>query len=304
MVFVSHAQNYEDVALFRALNGVERGFYIDIGAFHPEKYSVTKAFYDLGWSGISVEPNPHLHRQIAAARPRDINLGVAIANAPGTVQLTIFEDDALSTTSRETVDSHATNHQVVDVVDVEAVSLESVWREHVPAGTDVHFLKIDMEGGEGDVIRGFDWRQRRPWILVVESTKPETEEDTSFEWEPTLLDAGYALVYNDRLNRFYVATEHDALASKLSLPPSVHDRFIPAEVNTLKSEVAVQKQRQEQAVAEISRLQAQLAHAQLALSESDERVDAMVTSTSWRVTRPLRALSRLIRLRRPTNASD
>lgn len=56
MTFISYAQNYEDVMLHRALKGVEKGFYIDVGANDPVQYSVTKAFYERGWRGINIEP--------------------------------------------------------------------------------------------------------------------------------------------------------------------------------------------------------------------------------------------------------
>ena len=59
MAFRSYAQNFEDLMLYRALGKVERGFYIDIGAHHPEIDSVSKAFVDRGWRGVHVEPVSH-----------------------------------------------------------------------------------------------------------------------------------------------------------------------------------------------------------------------------------------------------
>jgi hypothetical protein len=46
MSFVSYAQNFEDVMLWRALRDIKGGFYIDVGANSPGMDSVTKAFYD------------------------------------------------------------------------------------------------------------------------------------------------------------------------------------------------------------------------------------------------------------------
>ena len=61
MRFISYAQNNEDVLLWRALGHVRDGFYIDVGANDPVEHSVTKAFYDAGWRGISIEPLPAFH---------------------------------------------------------------------------------------------------------------------------------------------------------------------------------------------------------------------------------------------------
>lgn len=69
MTFISYAQNLEDVILFRALKGVEQGFYIDAGAQDPEIDSVTKAFYERGWRGINIEPVERWFQDLVADRP-------------------------------------------------------------------------------------------------------------------------------------------------------------------------------------------------------------------------------------------
>ncbi|MEM1062808.1 MAG: FkbM family methyltransferase, partial [Planctomycetota bacterium] len=77
MTFVSYAQNLEDVMLDRALKNIEAGFYIDVGACDADIDSVTKAFYDRGWSGINIEAVPELAEKLTLARPRDVTLACA-----------------------------------------------------------------------------------------------------------------------------------------------------------------------------------------------------------------------------------
>jgi hypothetical protein len=89
MKLISYAQNFEDVLLWRALGHIANGFYIDAGANDPVDHSVTKAFYDAGWSGINIEPLPALHQAFVAQRPRDINLALAAGAADGS--LTLFD---------------------------------------------------------------------------------------------------------------------------------------------------------------------------------------------------------------------
>ncbi|MFO1146553.1 MAG: hypothetical protein U1E33_08440 [Rhodospirillales bacterium] len=79
---ISYAQNFEDVLLFRCFGKLPDGFYVDIGAFDPVVDSVTKAFYDQGWSGINVEHSPSIE-DLRRDRPRDINLAIAISDAEG-----------------------------------------------------------------------------------------------------------------------------------------------------------------------------------------------------------------------------
>ena len=65
---ISFAQNFEDVILARVFQGRSAGFYVDIGAGDPVTLSVTKWFYDQGWSGINVEPNKTLFDRLSKAR--------------------------------------------------------------------------------------------------------------------------------------------------------------------------------------------------------------------------------------------
>ena len=82
--FVSFAQNGEDVVLWRALGGIENGRYVDVGANDPSLLSVTRAFYDRGWSGLCVEPDPVLAPIFQAERPRDQVLTAVISDSvPG-----------------------------------------------------------------------------------------------------------------------------------------------------------------------------------------------------------------------------
>jgi hypothetical protein len=57
---------------------VGSGFYIDVGSQHPDIDSVTRAFYDRGWRGVNIEPVPAYIELLRAARPRDVNLGIAL----------------------------------------------------------------------------------------------------------------------------------------------------------------------------------------------------------------------------------
>ena len=71
---ISYAQNFEDVMLARVFGSRTDGFYVDVGAGDPVNLSVTKWFYDLGWSGINIEPNRSLFKKLSADRSRDVNL--------------------------------------------------------------------------------------------------------------------------------------------------------------------------------------------------------------------------------------
>lgn len=223
MPIISYAQNFEDVMLWRALGGIEQGFYIDVGAADPVDMSVTKAFYDAGWRGVNIEPGRHYFERLREARPEDVNLDVALAERPGSRVFHEIAETGLSTLHDEVAEGHRRDGFRVSARPVTVMTLADVCRTH--ATGDIHFLKIDVEGAETDVIAGGDFERFRPWIILLEATEPGTTT-LAYRWEPMLLAARYEFVWFDGLNRFYVAAEHlAAVKPHFRLPPNSFDLF-------------------------------------------------------------------------------
>jgi FkbM family methyltransferase len=212
---VSHAQIQEDLVLYRALSGVRRGFYIDVGAQHPVVSSVTKLFYERGWHGINIEPVPSWFELLVKDRPRDLNLRLAASPSPGEVTLHEFLDTALSTVVDLYADRHREAGRECRSYAVPSRRLDHICDEHV--GGDIHFLKIDAEGAEREILLGCDFTRFRPWIVVIEATEPLTDTPTYMDWQDIMLRAGYEFAATDALNRYYVSREHSKLKRPLEI---------------------------------------------------------------------------------------
>jgi FkbM family methyltransferase len=227
VTLLSYAQNGEDVVLARAFDDGHQGFYVDIGAADPVSDSVTKLFYDAGWSGIDVEPASWTAQQLRDARPRDLTLEVAVGDRSG--ERTFYEVLGEHMGNSSLVEGYAADHGSAEGMAaraVQVVTLAQLWDEHVGERT-VDFLKIDVEGSEAEVLAGADLKRHRPRVLVVEATRPGTSVASHEEWEPGVLDAGYALTLFDGLNRFYVREEDEALRPALAVPANVLDGYVP-----------------------------------------------------------------------------
>lgn len=225
--FVSFAQNGEDVVLFRALKGVAAGYYIDVGAHDPTVDSVTRAFHDRGWHGINLEPSQFWHARLVAARPLDINLNLAAWNMPGELVFHEIEHTGLSTVDPETARRHhAMARFPMRDTRVGADTLANICRSH--GVTEVHFLKIDVEGSERAVLEGMDFLAVRPWIVLLESIDPVDHSPTHNQWEDLLVDAGYEFALFDGLNRFYCDRNRPDIKQRLLAPASILDNYIAA----------------------------------------------------------------------------
>ncbi|MBO9170441.1 FkbM family methyltransferase [Rhizobium sp. L245/93] len=230
---LSYAQNFEDVMLERLFAEVESGFYVDIGAWDPKVHSVTQHFYDRGWNGVNVEPLANRHRMFVSERPRDINLNNAVSVVGGSVRFyECPEDSALSTVEANVADAMRSRGLLLEEYDVEAVTISHILEKFCPK--NVEFLKIDVEGLEGQLLQGLDLSHHRPRALVIESTVPATrpkgfdrfdEVEAWSSWEPSIISQDYIFAHFDGLNRFYLRQEDAKLVSRLAIPPGIFDHF-------------------------------------------------------------------------------
>jgi FkbM family methyltransferase len=229
--FKSYSQNGEDVVLWRALQHVGRGRYIDVGANHPVRYSISMAFYERGWNGITVEPDPGFALMQRTERPRDLMAEVAASSTDGdSVTLFVVDGTGLSTLDRDLSVLHAETGFETHEVAVQTRTLDTLISEAGWEGKDIHFVCIDTEGSEPAVLEGIDLRKWRPWILVVEATAPNSTESTRADWEPAVLEAGYEFCLFDGLSCYYTAEERrDLLAPQLSYPACSLDNYIRLE---------------------------------------------------------------------------
>ncbi len=168
---IHFGQSAEDGVLSRIFRGKRDGFYVDIGAFHPTKYSNTFLFHNfLGWRGINIDANKYSIDALNVARPNDININVAIGKTEGIQELTIYSDQArntLSDANRERQNKKG-DVSVVRTEKVKVRKLKIVLDEHLPEGVNIDVLNIDIEGFDIQALKTNDWSKYRPKVILIE----------------------------------------------------------------------------------------------------------------------------------------
>jgi FkbM family methyltransferase len=217
---MSYAQNLEDYHLELVFAGQDVGSYVDVGGGHPVADNVSFWFYLKGWRGLVVEPQQRLADSYAHIRPRDTIACCLAGREDGEADFYAVDKlHGLSTTVKE----HALHSRASFGVDFKAMrrpvrTLKSLCRE--AALETIDFLKIDAEGAERDVIAGMDFHNPRPRLLLIEAEVPGTMPEAWRDWEILLLQQGYALAFEDTLNRWYVAEEETALRARFPSKPA------------------------------------------------------------------------------------
>lgn len=232
---ISYAQNGEDILLDRLFRG-HVGTYVDVGAHHPVLDSNTLFFYERGWTGVNVEPLPHLQQLLVRQRPRDLNLAIAVSDREGFLPFyQIPQCDGLSTLSPETAESHRQRGLQVVEGRVQVRPLADLIADFGIQAPDLLF--IDVEGHEQQVLQGIPLQNWRPRVIVVESTLPLTTVPSHETWESILLRHHYLFAAFNGINRFYLRDDLHPHLHLLQVPVSVLDHYQTHEAAVLKEQV-------------------------------------------------------------------
>lgn len=148
----SYSQSGEDMILRQLFDDKKKGFYVDVGAYHPKVFSNTYYFYKKGWRGINIEPNRKGWEALERVRVRDINLNLGVGKEK---KMGICDDGARS--------------KLVKGDGVKVKTLEGILDEYLPKGVEIDFLSVDTEGMDEEVLESNNWNKYFPDVVLVES---------------------------------------------------------------------------------------------------------------------------------------
>lgn len=190
-----YSQNREDLFLLALLNKEEDGYYVDVGSNHECLHSVTKLFYNLGWSGLNIDPNPKFQSEYEINRPRDKFLNVGVGKKQGTLMFRDYlEKDGISTFTKSLQDYYKKAELGYKEYSTRILRLDTIFEENNVL--KISFLKVDVEGMELDVLESNNWNMFRPKVVIIESS-------LSNNCEIFLKSHDYEEVFFDGLNRYY-----------------------------------------------------------------------------------------------------
>ena len=167
---LSFSQEGEDMVLaglFYLKN--TRGFYVDVGAHHPQKLSNTYRFYLDGWNGINIDPLPEGIKVFNDIRPRDINLEYAISDDERELTYYEFNQPAINTFSGELAKKRDgyTSWKLLGKRKIKTHRLMDILDEYLPEGKRIDFMNIDVEGWDLQVLKSNDWIKYRPDVIII-----------------------------------------------------------------------------------------------------------------------------------------
>ena len=173
------------------------GFFVEVGANHPQDESKSWHLEQCGWSGILVEPQPELAEKLRQARGAKVFAVACSSPENAGALLPFYVAGALSSLDR---DAMAPGSQAQAIIEVPARTLDEVLVE-AGAPQPLDFLSIDVEGHEIEVLRGFNFARWRPRLILLE------DHVGNLRKHRFLTSAGYRLVRRTGLNGWYIPAD-------------------------------------------------------------------------------------------------
>ncbi len=169
---ISFSQEGEDVIIARIFNRKKIGFYVDVGAHHPQRFSNTYNLYLRGWRGINIDANPESIKAFDVCRPEDINLSVGISSKEESLTYYCFNEPALNGFDEERILSrNSEQYYVTHQIQIQTVPLKSILDKYIQVGQAIDFLNIDVEGLDLEVLHSNDWEKYNPHIIAIEDIR-------------------------------------------------------------------------------------------------------------------------------------
>lgn len=192
----TYAQDSEDTIIkriFEYRNLYEGGFFIDVGAHHPIRYSNTFFFYKKGWRGINIDAMPDSMKEFEKIRPEDINIEYAISNEEKILTYYQFDEPAFNSFDRTLSLDRAQNkkHTILNTKKLKTVTLSSILDKFISKEQNIDFLSIDVEGLDFQVLQSNNWEKYRPKVVLIEILNIEIEQILQTEIYKFMIEKEY-----------------------------------------------------------------------------------------------------------------
>ena len=182
----------EDIEISNYFKNRKKGFYIDVGCYHPIHRNNTYLLHKKNWNGINIDTSQFSIDLFNHLRPNDLNYNFAISNKNEIIKLFYQKElSQLSTTERgqaETVFQGNIKEKVI-----QAFTLDEILNRDKYKNSIIDFLDIDVEGADLKVLEGLSFDKFKPELVCVEIHEQEIKQSEIYMF---LINKNYELLWS------------------------------------------------------------------------------------------------------------
>jgi len=161
------AQFGEDISVTRFFGKkVKEGFFVDVGCFHPKKYSNTWQLYKRGWRGINIDIDSIKIAGFNLLRRQDVNVCKAVSNKEGIMD---YYSSGFYSLENSLSEDFVDGNPAYQKKTVKCATLTSIIDSSRFKDRKIDFLTVDVEGFDLQVLESLDFDRYSPRLIAVES---------------------------------------------------------------------------------------------------------------------------------------
>ena len=166
----------EDLIVKNFFKDKQKGYYVDIGCYHPIEGNNTYLLYKKGWNGINIDINQLSIDLFKKARADDLNINIAISNKFKKVKLYYRKKiNMLNTIDKKF--AKVNFKKGFNTKTIYSNSLDSILEKSKYRNKKIDFLNIDIEGNEINALKSFNFKKYKPKLVCIEIHNLKTTEN-------------------------------------------------------------------------------------------------------------------------------
>ena len=177
---------------------IQSGNYVDVGAYHPIKYSNTAMLYEkYGWSGLNIDANQAAIDEFQLVRPSDINLTALVGEDKSEREYVYFNHPGVDSADKKMIEMQTRDSSPFQETFREtrfSQPLSELLDRHFESKRNVDFLSVDAEGMDLEVLKSNNWDRYRPFLIAVETHGMDLDKQKDNDIYMYLSQLGYKFV--------------------------------------------------------------------------------------------------------------
>lgn len=157
----------EDLQVKKYFHNKNKGFYVDVGAYHPIQRNNTMLLHEMGWDGINIDISDFSIKLFKHLRPHDTNLNIAVSKTNGSIEMFYQKKLSQILTIKKKVANNVFQGKI-KTKKILSKTLDQVLKDSKYVEKKIDFLDIDVEGADLDVLESLDFIKYSPELICVE----------------------------------------------------------------------------------------------------------------------------------------
>ena len=177
----TYAMDGEDLVIANYFKDKQKGFYVDVGCYHPIHRNNTFLLYKKGWRGINIDIHQFSIDLFNYLRPNDFNFNYAVSNKDEIIDM-YYQKELSQISTIEKFQANKVFQGNIKKSKIKSFRLDSILKMVNLKNLKIDLLDIDVEGADMKVLEGFSIEKFKPELICVEIHEKEIAKSEIFKY--------------------------------------------------------------------------------------------------------------------------